>query len=220
MGAKIEWKRNNDDIVYWGNKGSILVGKFSSVAGPAIKVSAARTAALKVHGDDGGAILTSGVFRALQGRLLITAVHTGNSTFCGVQGQIKQIALATGAVYDFAAGVWGYAETVGTQTAKNLFGVRATIDVPSGTTIASGGRVGALCLDSIYAGGTHTGKMVGIYLGTPLDGAWDYLIDSAALTNVVVANTHTIDAHALAFYYKVRMGTTDGYIPAFAAVPA
>lgn len=219
MGAKIEWKRNNDDIVYWGNKGAILVGKFSSVAGVGIKVSAARTAALKVHGDDGNAILATGTFRALQGRLLITAVHTGG-TFCGIQGQVKQIATATGATPDFAAGVWGYAETVGTQTAKNLFGVRATIDVPSGTTIASGGRVGALCLDSIYAGGTHTGKAVCVFVGTPNDGAWDYFIDSAALTNIVVANTHTIDSHALAFYYKVRMGSTDGYIPAFASVPA
>lgn len=207
------------DKVYQGAKGAILLGRFGNTAGFGIGVNSTRTGVLKVHADDQGIIKTTGTFRAMQGRMLLTAINTGG-TFCGVQGQIKQIAAATGAAYDFAAGVWGYVETVGTQTAKNLFGVRATVDCPSGTTIASGGIVGGLLIDSIYMGGTHTGKAVCIKVGTPNDGAWDYFIDSAAQAGVFVANTHSIDSHALVALIPVRMGSTDGFIPCFGAAPA
>ena len=38
--------------------------------------------------------------------------------------------------------------------------------------------------------------------------------------DTVVANTHAIDGHALAFIAKCKMNATDGYLPFFAAVPA
>jgi hypothetical protein len=214
MGAKIEWKRNKDDIVYWGNKGAILVGKFSSVAGPGIKVSSARTAALKVHGDDGEVINTTGTVRALQGRLLLTAVHTG-ATFCGVQGQIKMIASATGANPDWACGVWGYAEAIATSTVKKLFGVRATVDVPSGVTIGTGSWVAGLAIDSIYLDGTHTGKAVCIYVPEPVAGDWDAFMEIAAANTCVNASSTKSTPSGVDNWLVIQVGGVDHYVPMY-----
>jgi hypothetical protein len=50
---------------------------------------------------------------------------------------------------------------------------------------------------------------------------FDCLFNFAAATgDTAVANTHSIDSHALAFIIKSKHNGVDGYIPAFAVVPA
>lgn len=209
---------SSGDRVYSGNNGAWRIGTFSSsTAGYGVQLKADRTRGMGVYGDDGGAAVSTGTLSAGLFRTLITAAVT-TSTWAGIQGQVKMVNTATP---DWAAGVWGYAESSGTsKTVKNLFGVRATVDAPSGITIASGGRVAGLVIDSIDLGGTHTGKAACMYLPAPGTGSWDYFIDTAAQTNICSANTHSVDGHALAFVMKCRMGSTDGYLPFFASVPA
>lgn len=50
---------------------------------------------------------------------------------------------------------------------------------------------------------------------------WNYLFHFAGATgDTAVANTHSIDSHALAFIAKAKLNDTDGYLPFFAAVPS
>lgn len=198
------------DKVYQGAKGAILIGKFGNSAGYGVGLSSTRTGALKVHADDQGIIKSSGTMRAIHGRMLLTAVNTGG-TYAGVQGQIKSVASATAATPHWACGVWGYAEAYGTNNVQNLFGVRATVDCPSGVTIASGGRVAGLCIDSIYMGGTHTGKAAMIYVPNSNDGEWDYFLDFGSAPGAIVADTSSVPGSAT-HKIKCRIGSTDFYL--------
>ena len=198
------------DRVFMGAKGAWLLGRFGNAAGFGLRLSSARTGILKVHADDGGIIMSSGTNRAIQGRTLLTAVHTAG-TFCGVQGQIKAVLSSSTGAPDWAVGVWGYAEADGITTVKNLFGVRATVDIPSGAVIASGGRVAGLCIDSIYMGGTHTGKAAMIYIPNSNDGEWDYFLDFGSAPGAIVADTSNIPA-AATYKIKCRIGSTDFYL--------
>jgi hypothetical protein len=194
------------------------VGTFSStasVSGNALNSS--KTKLVDFCADSAGAALSATSYRTLRSRLLINYAQSGDCSMFGLQGQIKNTAADTST--GNKAGVWGYYEAVsGATVAANSAGVYAMIDVPSGATI--GGTIGGLQVCSNNLGGTHTGKAACIHCPNPVSGTWDYGLIFGDTTGATAANTHSIDSHALNFIIKVRVGTTDGYIPVFAAVPA
>jgi hypothetical protein len=173
MGPSIYWKRDNARNILWqGNVGDFRFGTQANTDGSGLPVSASRTANVRIHGDTGG-LTTTGSVRNVVSRLLIGTAQTAHGTITSLQGQVKAVASCTG---DYIAGVWGYFESSGTLTltpGNAICGVRATVDCPSGTTIASGKLVAGLLIDSIDLGGTHTGKAVGIYARDAATGSFD-----------------------------------------------
>jgi hypothetical protein len=197
----------------------LALGTFSSsTAGYGIALSSTRTKALDVCCDDNGAALTAGTsYRPIRGRMLVSYAQSGDTSIFGIQGHLKNKAVDTSTGQK--AGVWGYYEAIsGATVAANSAGVYAMIDVPSGATI--GGTIGGLQIGSNDLGGTHTAKAASIHMPNPVSGTWDYGLVFGDTTGATAANTHSIDSHALAFIIKIRVGNTDAYIPAFAAVPA
>jgi hypothetical protein len=196
----------------------LIIGTWSSAtAGFGKAVTANRTKILDVCADDNGSVLSATAYRATRSRMLITAAKSGDYSGFGLQGHYKNTAADTST--GNKAGLWGYYEAGSAATvAANSAGVYAMIDVPSGGTI--GGNVGALQCCSNDLGGTHTGKAACIHCPNPVSGTWDYALIFGSATGATAANTHSIDSHALAFVIKIMVGSTDAYIPAFAAVPS
>lgn len=196
----------------------LTIGVWSSAtANNGVVLSSAKTKAVDVCCDDGGAALSATAYRALRGRMLVTAAQSGDCSSYGIHGHLKNTAADT--TSGNKAGVWGYYEAGAAATvAANSAGVHAMIDVPSGATIA--GTIGALQCSSNNLGGTHTGKAACIHCPNPVSGTWDYAMIFGDTTGATTANTHSIDSHALAYVIKVRVGTVDGFVPVFAAAPA
>jgi hypothetical protein len=116
-------------------KGEFQIGEFSSsTVGKALPLTSTRTALARIYADDGGLALPASVVRAGIARTLITLAQTVAATIVGFMGQIK-VTAATAA--DWLCGLWGYAEVSGASV-STICGVRATVDIPSGATIASG----------------------------------------------------------------------------------
>ena len=211
----------NDTVIEQTNNEAgycMSIGEFSSTAVVARNMlKSTRTKLLDVCADDGGAALSATAYRAMRGRLLITAAQSGDCSQFGVQGHLKNTAADTSS--GNKAGVWGYYEAGAAATiAANSAGVYAMLDAPTGATI--GGTVGALQCCSNDLGGTHTGKAACIHCPNPVAGTWDYALVFGDTTGATTANTHSIDSHALAFVIKVRVGAVDGFVPVFAAAPA
>lgn len=194
-------------------------GTFSSSAAVAgNKIDSTKTKKVDICADDGGANFGSTAVRALRARTLLTTAQSGSASISGVLGQIKSNIADT--TTGFKNGVWGYAETGTSATvADRTSGIRATLDVPSGATIASSAVVAAIVLDSITLGGTHTGKAAAISIPNPGSGTWDYLAIFGTASGACVANT-AYGTGQLAAIAKCRFGSTDCYIPLLAAVPS
>lgn len=209
------WEATDNAVGY-----DLTIGVWASAAaGSGIALSSAKTKAVDVCCDDGGAALSATAYRAIRSRMLLTAAQSGDCSPYGIQGHLKNTAADT--TTGNKAGVWGYYEAAsGATVATNSAGVNAMIDVPSGATIAASAVVAAIQCTSNDLGGTHTGKAACIHAPNPVAGTWDYLAVLGSATGASAANTHSIDSHALNFILKVRVGTTDGYIPVFADVPA
>ena len=206
----LEWKRKSGNIVYQGSSGDIQFGQFSSATGGyGLQVKTTRTAIHRVYADDAGAVITSGTYRAGIFRTLLTAAHTAIGTVCGLQAQIKSVASIT---VDWAVGLWGYAEMASSKTVTGvLAGVRATVDIPTGSVIAAASRAAALVLDSINLGGTHTGDAVCIYVPNPGAGSWDFFIDFGSAPGCIVADTSNLPA-AATHKIKCRINATTFYL--------
>lgn len=196
----------------------VTVGVFSSsTAGYGKKLSSVKTKSLDVCCDDGGAALSATSYRAIRGRMLLTAAQSGDVSIYGVQGHLKNKAADTST--GNKGGLWGYYEAIsGATVAANSCGIYGMIDVPSGATI--GGTIGAVMACSNDLGGTHTGKVAAFHIPNPVAGTFDFANIYGDTTGCTVANTHSIDGHALAFLEYVRVGNTTCYRPLFAAVPS
>jgi hypothetical protein len=211
------WSTSDNSVGY-----DVSIGTFSSAtAGIGKTVSSTKTKALDVCVDNNGETLPSGTpVRAIRARALVTATQTGEAVAYGSQSQCKvtgDVSAATG----FFAGCWSYLETVsGATLGDKSAGLCAMLDLPSGATIAASAYVAGLMISSYDLGGTHTGKASAIYVTTPRAGTWDYGMVFGATSGCTVANTHSIDSHALNQLIKVNIGGTDGFIPVFAAAPA
>jgi hypothetical protein len=204
----------------------IRVGESANTDGSGVALSASQTAALRVHADTGSAALTAsntraGIFRYLIG----TAITTGNISTYGLQGQLKMVADVT--VTGNQAGLCGYLETSGSITLTGSVncvksGVAAYVDVPSGVTIGASSFVSAFGVNACDLGGTHTGKTAILHVSNPSAGGWDYFaVFSTSLGDMIAANTHSIDSHALSYILKVYDPAGNaGYIPVLAAVPS
>jgi hypothetical protein len=196
----------------------VIVGTWSSAtAGIGKAVTSSRTKIVDICADDNGSALSATAYRATRSRMLVTAAKSGDYSGFGLQGHYKNTAADTST--GNKAGLWGYYEAGSAATvAANSAGVYAMIDVPSGGTI--GGTIGGLQVCSNDLGGTHTGKAACIHMPNPVSGTWDFAMIFGDATGATVANTHSIDGHALNFLINVRVGNTVGYVPILAAVPS
>lgn len=197
----IEWKHKWGTIRIGGSSGEIRVGEQANTDGSGLAVSSTRTALIRVHADTGGAT-TTGNIRGFLTRLLIGTAQTAMGTLSAICGQVKAVASVTG---DYVAGVWGYFESSGTLTltpGNAVCGVRATVDVPSGGTIASGKIAAALVTDSVDLGGTHTGIAAHIYARDAATGAFDGLLALDAGSEVLT----TEKTGGTPVYIKVYIG--------------
>jgi hypothetical protein len=151
------------------------LGDFSSTtAGSGIPLNASYSKALDVLCDDAGTALTATSFRAIRGRMLLTAV-TGSVDFSvdGVFGHMKVGAAAFDPV-GTVSGVCGYIESVSGATLSgsgSWFGVRSRLDIPSGATVDAG-KVGAFGCFYDDLGGTLTTKPSVLVQGAPKAGTW------------------------------------------------
>jgi len=170
--AKIRFERKYPNYQYNGARGEFHFGAQANTDGKGMAISSTRTALMRIFSDTGGSS-TTGNIRGVVSRTLIGTAQTAAGTISALVGQVKSVKNFAG---DWVAGLWGYFEASGTLTltpANAICGVRATIDAPSGVTIASGKQLAALVLDSVDLNGTHTGKAVGIYARNAGAGAFD-----------------------------------------------
>jgi hypothetical protein len=198
--------------LHWKNKWGIFrikgdapaevrFGEQANTDGSGMAVSSSRTAIVRLHTDTGGAT-TTGNLRGFLSRMLIGTAQTAMGTLSSICGQVKAVANVTGS---WASGVWGYFESSGTLTltpGNAVCGVRATVDVPSGGTIASGKIAAALVCDSIDLGGTHTGIAAHIYARDAAAGAFDGLLALDASSEVLT----TEKTGGTPAYIKVYIG--------------
>jgi hypothetical protein len=190
----------------------VIIGTWSSAtAGVGKTLNSAKTKALDVCCDDKGAALSATSYRAIRGRMLLTAAQSGDCSPFGIQGHLKNTAADT--TTGNKAGVWGYYEAGSAATvAANSAGVYAMIDVPSGATIA--GSVGGLQICSNDLGGTHTGKAGCIHMPNPVSGTWDFFAIFGSATGATKAGG--AGAATLAGGWvslPVLVGSTTYYIP-------
>lgn len=167
---------DSKDANYIKNPGLLQIGVFASAAaGSGIKMNTSKTAALRVYGDDGGAVAWAvGSVpdqRAILGRQLLTVDQTGgNLRSWGVMGQFKS--------YDAkwnneqVGGVNGRLEVVqasGTITLGGngisagvcgIFATAGTLTVNTNHVVA-----GLAAIADIKGTVTQTGKVVGVYVG-------------------------------------------------------
>ena len=93
------------------------------------------------------------------------------------------------------------------------------LEISDENTTQSQERVGLLIRSTDLSGMSAVNAVLKIS-HTSTNG-FNYLIHFAGATgDTAVANTHSIDGHALAFIAKAKLNATDGYIPFFAAVPS
>lgn len=163
------WEPTDNAVGYNESIGTFVSSAVST--DPMNKLNSAKTKSLDVCCDDAGAALSATAYRAIRGRVLMTAAQSGDLSVFGIQGHLKNKAADTSTGQK--AGVWGYYESVsGATVATNSSGVYAMIDVPSGATIGAG-TIGAIQIGSNDLAGTHTGKAVGINFTEALTGAFD-----------------------------------------------
>ena len=204
------WEPSDNAVGY-----AVEVGTFTSAAaGTGVALTAAKTKAVDVCCDDGGAALAASAVRSIRGRMLMSVAQSGAVSVYGFQGQVKNIAVDT--TTGNKAGIWGYYESVsGATVANNSTGVLAMIDVPSGATIAADAVVSALKCDSLTLGGTHTGKAAAIHVPNPGAGTWDFfavLGDTTGASATGGAGTCTVTGGWVKL--PIRVGATTYYIPA------
>lgn len=212
-GMHSKWDSQN--IVFYNRQayGAFYVGEFSSATqGSGIALSSVRTAAFRVYGDDGGAALTAGAYRAALGRMLWgTAVSAGDISVYGVQGQLK-ITGNQSAATGIAGGTWGYLELASGGNVNVGGGLVSQVDVPSGATITT--VAAGVLIKTNDLGGTHTGNAVGIYVPGPGAGTFDQFLQLGASTGMTTGTTGATAAGCL----KVMDGSTQKYIQLFSAV--
>lgn len=169
--------------------------------------------------DDGGVALTATWYAASYDHLMISEDYDSalNVSAFGHIGELQLSAdITPGGNY---AGVWGSAGVDSGKTLTNpnnisFSGVMATLDVPSGATVGTGGLASALAIGG-NLGGTHTGPCAAIHLTNPSAGAWDYLFqfgrtvvaDSTGVSEVISGNTGN-QTRGL----KIRFCDTDWWI--------
>lgn len=205
----------------------IRAGDSANTDGSGIALSAAYTSAVRVHADTGSAALAESNTRAAIFRYLVGTAPTAgaNISTYGAQCQLKIVANSN--VTGNQGGVCGYLETSGSITLTGSInapkaGVISYVDVPSGVTIAASTFVSAFGVNACDLGGTHTGATSVLQIANPSAGGWDYFAAfSTSLGDMIAANTHSIDSHALSYILKVYDPAGNaGYIPILAAVPS
>lgn len=210
--GRLEAKREDGNYQWFGHKGEMRFWYQANADGSGAPLSSSRTAAVRFFADTGG-LTTTGNIRNVLARTLIGTAQSAAGTITSMTGQLKTVANFTGS---WAGGLWGYFESSGTVTltpSNAIYGVRATVDVPSGTTIASGKYVAALVLDSVDMGGTHTGKAVAIYARSAATGNFDAFLaldaSSEFLTTQATGGT-AVYLHCLigGTKYTIEMDTT------------
>lgn len=183
MSVRSRWVSGN--LVFYNRSavGAIQIGEFASVAaGSGFKLSSLRTAAFRVYADDGGVALTAGAYRAAAGRMLLTtACAAGDISVYGHQSQLKIAAdysLATGIL----GGQWGYVEMVSGGNINVGGALVGHVDVPSGATVTT--CLAGLLIKSNDLGGTHTGRVAGIYVPNPGAGTFDCFLELGSATGM------------------------------------
>lgn len=208
----MEWKRLYGGIIRYFGKGELQVGEFSSsTVGKGLPLSSTRTALFRVYGDDGGVAMTAGTYRSGIARMLVKTAVTIGATICGFMGQVK---VAANASVDWLCGLWGYAEVSGASV-SNICGVRATVDIPSGATIATGKVAAGLIVDSIDLSGTHTGKAAAIHVPNPGAGTWDSLMKLGATTGGTSAGSTKSTPATVNIWLVFDVDGTTYYVPAY-----
>lgn len=208
----------------------LAIGTFSSAtAGSGIVLSAAVTAAARIYADDGGAKLAAGEKRVAITRFLYATADTDatDQTMSAHVGQVKVAANLT--IGGNLAGLCGYLEVAAGST---LIGGRAAqasvasavwgrVDIPATGVIGTDAFVSAFAAGG-NLGGTHTGKATVMHVPNPSAGGWDFFaVFGSAPGDMIAANTHTIDSHALSYVIKISdPAGNPGYIPVLAAVPS
>ncbi len=93
------------------------------------------------------------------------------------------------------------------------------IEISDENTTQSQERTGLVIRSTDLSGMSAVSQVLKI-LHTSTNG-FEYLLNFAGATgDTAVANTHSIDSHALAFIAKCKHNGVDGYLPFFAAVPS
>jgi hypothetical protein len=217
----MDWKRIAGGHIAHTGKGEFHIGEFSSAAvGKGLQLTSTRTKVLDVCGDDGGVVLTAGTsYRPLRARMLLKAVHTGDVSIFGAQGQLK-VAEDQSGVTGHIAGLWGYLECSAAAHINAGCGVRGMADLPSGAVIASGGVLSAFMAASNDLGGTHTGKAVAIHVTSPVAGTWDAFAEIAASSGCLqTASTKTTPTGVDA-WLTINVGGTAHYVPMYHSMTA
>ncbi len=148
----------------------VTLGSFSATAqGSGIMVTSGQTVA--VYGDDGGVGIgaSGGTYKTFESRLLITTSTSSNANISGGRDYLRIQGVANTA--SKLAGNYGHMDVAGSATVYGGAGVRAVVDLASGSTIASGKYIGSIMLDSNDLGGVHTGKAACIIAPKPAGGA-------------------------------------------------
>jgi len=154
-----------------------------------VALSAAKTSAVKVCADTGGAALAASFTRAMQARFLIgTAISSGaDISTAGFEGLLKSIASVN--VGGNQGGVMGHYETAGTLTLTGSINtvkaaVAAFLDLATGATVAAGTVVSALGVNPANLG-TLTGRASVIHVTNPMAGTWSSFLDLSSATGCV-----------------------------------
>jgi hypothetical protein len=146
-----------------------------------VALSSSKTAAMRICADTGGAALTSGFERAIQGRFLLgTAITSGaDISAAGIEGLLKMIVSVN--VGGNHAGIMGHLESAGTLTLTGSInvvkaGVASFVDLATGATIAASTVVSAFGVNPASFG-TVTGRTAIVHVTAPNAGAWGALFD-------------------------------------------
>lgn len=171
-----------------GTVGSVTLGVLSSANDTSgVALSSAKTKALAVNADTGGAALTSSFVRAGVCRMLIgTAITSGaDISVAGFEGLLKSIVSVN--VGGNQGGVMGHYETAGTLTLTGSInttksGVTSFLDLGENATVAAGTVVSAYGVNPANFGTTMNGRSAIIHVTNPMAGAWGSFLDLSSAT--------------------------------------
>lgn len=171
-----------DFPIVMSKTGGFTLGTLSSANDTSgVALSAAKTAAVRVHADTGGSALASGFVRAQMARMLIgTAITSGaDISTAGFEGLLKMIASVN--IGGNQGGVMGHLESAGTITLTGTINtvkaaVAAFLDLATGATVAVGTVVSAFGVNPANFGSV-SGRTAIIHVTNPFAGAWGSLFD-------------------------------------------